>query len=427
MTLTRFTFTSRARPIVELGLGDTRIPTGQALWHQAHWDNDADRWASTEPTWLDVACDVFRWSCEYGRPRSTDRFVPGVATVLVDNTTGWADPVSPDDPAVLTMRPGRAIRLGVEHAVYGTVWLFRGFVDAVTPTYEPSSLGDTVQLSCVDALGEVGRAKATPFPDPVADGEVASSRVARILDRANWPTTKRSIQATALTLIADELGGQTADLLGQAADSAGGAVFGDRAANVAFRPLDWQAYAIGTPPDGTIGNVDPTDVCPTGWRRPFDRADIATRAIFGRDSATAVTVDDHAGQLLYGIEPFERTDLLTKDDTRLTQLAKRTLITRSAKTAPRVRSVSFDAATADSALDLMTTVDVFSPSRYRCRLRYPRGDVFDAEYFATGVSHEVDPDHWTLDLNLDLAAPYRRTAIVAWDRAAWDHLGSTWR
>jgi hypothetical protein len=420
MALAEFTFTSRARPVIEIAVGDVRTAVGTARWDTARWDNPAATWAGDNPDWLDVTCHGMRFTCEYGRQRTTDRFIPGVATVIVTNATGWADPDTVDEPGVLSMRPGRAIRLGVVHAVYGYRCLFRGFIDAIVPMYDADEL-DVVQLDCVDALAEVNRAKLKPISSPSYAGESASARTTRILDLAQWSASARDIRPSSELLTASDMGGQVADLLGQVADSAGGSVFGDLEGRVAFRPRDWQTFPPGTPPDGTIGNVAPGDVCPTRWERPFARADITTRAIVGRDPATAVVADDPDGIAKYGIEPFERTDLLTQSDNSVSLLALRALRTRSWSTAPRVRSVSLDAATAAAALDLMSTVDVYRPSRYRCRLTYPppRGPVFDAEYFATGVSHEVTPSSWTLELNLDVAAPY--VAVGGrWDQAQWD-------
>lgn len=132
-----------------------------------------------------------------------------------------------------------------------------------------------------------------------------------------------------------------------------------------------------------------------------------------------VILDDPEGQLLYGIEPFERTDLLTESVSDLEMLARRILRTRSAAHSPRVRSVSLDARTSQAALDLMATVDVYDPSRYRCRLELDRGLVFDEEYFATGVAHEVTPNGWTLELNLDSAVPFEAVG-GRWDGAYWD-------
>lgn len=138
------------------------------------------------------------------------------------------------------------------------------------------------------------------------------------------------------------------------------------------------------------------------------------------DEPSYVILDDLEGQKQYGIEPFERTDLLTANYETLQLLARRILVTRSHTTAPRVRSVSLDARTADNALDLMATVDVYDPSRYRCRLQYPRGLVFDDEYFATAVVHEVTPNGWTLELNLDSAAPFAVPG-ERWDSGHWDN------
>jgi hypothetical protein len=137
------------------------------------------------------------------------------------------------------------------------------------------------------------------------------------------------------------------------------------------------------------------------------------------DQPSSVILDDLEGQRMYGIEPFERTDLLTENFDLIELLARRILTTRNHTTAPRVRSVSLDASTADNALDLMATVDVYDPSRYRCRLQYPRGLVFDEEYFATAVAHEVTPTGWTLELNLDSAAPFA-VAGDRWDAALWN-------
>lgn len=478
MSLAAFTFTDRVRPIVEVGLGDTRIPIGSAKWDSARWDDPGAVWAGVDPTWVDITCDTARARCQYGRDHSTDRYVAGAATIVVDNASGWADPNASSDPFALTMRPGRSIRMGVEHVGYGTRWLFRGFVDAVIPTYDPS-YADAVQLDCIDALGEVNRTKLVPLDVAAYGGETVTARVARILDLAGWDPTKRDLSPTGTTLIADTLGGQVADLLSRAADSGAGALFGDLDANIVYRNRDWQTYEPGAPLDGTIGNVDPGtggywtattprvdgylapqiatggsssltdprgrawtvdqadaivggireippqwveptgDVCPVAWQRPFARSDMATRVIMGRDAATAVQVDDLAGQVLYGVEPFEQTDLLTESDETLLMMANRILRTRSATTAPRVRAVTLHAATADNVADLMSTVDVWKPSRYRCRLAYPRGTVFDAEHFATGAVHEMTPGEWVLNLSLDLAAPWLATG-GRWDQSSWD-------
>jgi hypothetical protein len=222
---------------------------------------------------------------------------------------------------------------------------------------------------------------------------------------------------------ATDYAGQIADMLGTTADSVGGAIFGDTRGWIYFRGSGWPSSAPGDPLDGTIGNVGPDDVCPVSWQRPFDRADIATRVIIGRDSPTAQTFDDVPAQNLYGIEPFERTSLLTKSDNTIAYLGQRILALRGASTAPRVRSVSLDADTSVAALDLMSSVSLTKPSLYRCRLALGRGTVFDVRHFATAVAHDITPGRWSLELSLDIASTYR-TAPSGWDEARWDQ--RTW-
>ena len=423
----RFTFTQRAAPFCEVGFDDIRIEHTAGKWDTHAWDAAEATWSGIEPTWRDVSCEVWEANCEYGRAALTDRFVPGQATVLARNVSGWGDPHQHG------MRPGRPIRFGVDHAIFGRVIVFRGFIDSVVPTYDPMTM-PTVELQCIDTLGEVNRSALVPYPQddqavpPIVlpgEGETGDERVHHLLDRAAWPTLKRDIAPTATTLIAHEQGGQMADLLGQVADSIGGVVWGDLEGNVGLRARDWQMFDPTQPTDATIGNVEPTDVCPGQWQRPFDRASISTRVIMGRDAETAVQVDDIDGQMLYGIESFERVDLLTQIDAVIADLAERTLEARHHTTAPRVRAVTIDAAAGPEQLDLIAGVDVFKPSHYRCRLIEKDGRlVFDDRYMAVAVGHTITASAWTLEMNLDLAAPYEAAGASRWNDGRWDT--ATW-
>lgn len=436
MTLPRFTFTSRCRPFLELGLGDSRVPGNAARWDVQRWDQPDALWSGVEPDWQDVTCQGYQVDIAAGRERTTDRFEVGTMTVVAANVTGWADlePPDPDDINTLQLRPGRAVRFGVEHVTLGRVVLWHGFIDVVDPIYEPSAAANTVRLQCVDALGEVGRQHLTAA-DPTGADESVTARVGRILDAAQWPPSKRQLDATGTALLPAKLDGQAADLLSRAADSNGGAIFGDTDGDLVYRANGWQVYPSTRPVDATIGNVEAGDVCPVQWQRPFARADIATRVILQNQrepDPDVVLRDAEQWWALYGIETFERTDLDTRDVADLDQLATLYLRTRGADQAPRVRSVSLDASTGDDVVDLLTSSSCYVPRRYRCRLELRRGLIFDAEHFCTGVAHSIGPDSWTSDLNLDPAAVYAATSaprwepasgadagLARWDRAEW--------
>ena len=414
----RFTFTQRAAPFCEVGFDDVRVGHTAAKWDHHAWDTPLAKWSGVEPSWRDVSCEVWEASCEYGRASLTDRYVPGQANIIARNLDGWGDPQQSG------LRPGRAIRFGVDHVEHGRVVLFRGFIDAVVPVYDPSHT-PTVELQCIDALAEVNRATLLAFPEPYpGQGDLPHERIATILTRARWPESKRDLKQSSVALMADAQGGQVADLLGRIADSSGGAVWGDKEARIGFRSRDWQMFNPVTPVDATLGNVEPTDVCPGTWERPFDRASISTRVVFGRDPETAIVQDDDEGMALYGMESLERLDLLTLSDADIVSLAARTLATRSHTTMPRVRSVSLDARMGPRQLDVMTLADPFTPTHYRCRLVEQDGRlVFDDRYMTTALAHTITADVWQLEMNLDLAAPYA-VAGGRWDQAGWDQ--ATW-
>jgi hypothetical protein len=417
----------RVTPWAELGLGDTRVPAGSARWDVSRWDDPAAAWAGTEPSWLDVACEVITGTSKAGRNRVIERFTVGSAAVTLRNVDGWADLAGPPiPPAALPLRPGRQFRFGVD-TPSGRHVLHRGYIDDARPQYVPSGT-DVVECQTIDALGEVGRMMLDAVDPAVGAGDTASGRTHRLLDAAGWPAGYRDVHATSIVVQPTTYGGRMVDLLGVTADSAAGSVFGDLAGRVAFRPRDWQTYVPDAPPAAIVGNVGPGDVCPQSWEMSFRRADVAGMVRLGRPDGTGVTVTAPYDTLAaIGPEPFERTDLITVDDDDLTTLANRYLTTRGIDTMPRVEAVTL-AAWNDpgdgSVVELMATARPETPTRIRCRLAESGRIVFDRDMFVTDVTHDIDEaGHWTCRLGLDVAAPFA-AAGGRWDGAYWDR--STW-
>jgi hypothetical protein len=154
-----FTFAGEVSPVCEIGVSETR---------------------QAEPTsWLDVSCFVHEAELFRGRERFNERFEPGTASVTFANDDGWADLGGTyAQVAAATLRPGRQIRVGV-HGPWNpgmapfVRWLYRGFIDQATPTYDPV-LHDTVVIQCIDALGESGQSTA-PQAELQGVNEVAST------------------------------------------------------------------------------------------------------------------------------------------------------------------------------------------------------------------------------------------------------------
>lgn len=407
-------------PWCEVGIGNIYGPTGLARWDRARWDAVGSRWSGVEPAWLDVSCDVVDASSDAGRTAVTDRFRPGTAEVTFRNDDGWADLTGIVDPAALTLRPGRAIRWGVDTPA-GRQILYRGFLDELVPMYDPAG-NDVTQANAVDALGDVGRAYLAA-QTPAWAGDTVTARLTRLLDAVAWPTTKRRLDPSSVTLLATGLGARLVDELGVTAESAGGSVFGDLDGNVTYRARDWQAYRPTDPPAATIGNVEVADVCPQAWELSFRRSDATARATIGNTAGTVVVRTDEATRLALGPEPFERVDLLSASSATLTTLAERIIATRNVSTFPRVEAVTLDAAQDPgdgSTIAVMAGARPETATRYRCRLRQRGRVVFDELMLVTSVRHVITGSgQWTCRIGLADAAPFA-TVAGRWDRARWD-------
>ena len=313
---------------------------------------------------------------EYGRRATTDRFVPGVATVVVDNSTGWADPDTSDPPGVLTVRPGRPDpRSASTTSSTGDAVLFRGFVDAMTPIYLPGR-PDTVELACVDVLGEVNRAKlrtGRPGRRRQRNGE---PRIDRILDAVGWLPRGRVGEPRAAHRDGPRRTGRRPPRTEPPTPPAA-PCSATSTAGVAFRPPRLADVHAGHAGRRHIGNlsgsgsnrstssttatISPTapiisrsgrstsaptsvpsrgsDRSPVPTSRPGRSSDATSRR--PSSSTTRTGSPDTASNRSNGSTSSPRRD------SRLAELAERVLADRGEHTAPRVRSVTLDAGDLD--------------------------------------------------------------------------------
>lgn len=338
---------------------------------------------------------------------------PGTGTSYVDPrgrtwTLTNASAITPKVPAV----PAAA-------AV--PVWLWRGVIDATAPDYTPDEM-PTVTIGCIDAKGDAGRAQMPKALGPVYHGDLGHVRFWRILNVVSWPEWRRDFTPDTVTLGATEFGSSAASELDRTAESASSYIYGDTAGRIAYRKHDFMVWSNADPPDATIGNIDGDDVCPSGWEIRFNREDITTRVIAGRQHETPLIMDNPDGIAEFGVETWERTDLLPLDNFELSRIGSRVLNSRSPATMPRIASVSLHASTgAGEVAELLAGASPFTPARYRCRHRAVDGrTVFDRMMLLVGIEHSISPiDGWSARLVLDDASTWRNVDNPAhWSDAA---------
>lgn len=429
MPVSRFSFTERARPVVEVGFGASSTTTSAgARWDVDEWDESGfAEWAGVEPTWIDASEFCQQVDTQAGRERVTDTVRAGRAVFLFGNDSGWADPNATPGDGEPQLTLGQQIRVGVYHSAFGYCWKFRGFIDDIEPVWDADA-DAVVAVRAIDALSESGRATVAKLT-PEADGETATDRIATILDEAPWTESKRIIDTVATELIEATLDGKAIDLLRRSAESVGGWVFGDTDGNVVFRGPSWLNGAAVLNPQVTVTNdpaiSEPVTACASSWSRPARRRDITARVVVSTTADDAVpevyesqtVIDD------YGAESIDLRDLWTKDGAARESIAERLLETRTPDSVPRVERLALYGTTSDMAVDAMALLDFAVPTRLRARhLDSSGGVIFDDQCFVTGVAHHITPDEWSVDVALDLSSPFViETGPALWDVDEWDN------
>ena len=114
---------------------------------------------------------------------------------------------------------------------------------------------------------------------------------------------------------------------------------------------------------------------------------------------------DTMGKSLYGVENFNRTDLINSTTDIFETLADRILEVRGVNSVPRIEAVTIDARTGRGIfnMELMSTAAPEKPSRYRLRLAVDERPIFDRMMFVAAVRHFIARDEWTLRISLDVA------------------------
>lgn len=114
---------------------------------------------------------------------------------------------------------------------------------------------------------------------------------------------------------------------------------------------------------------------------------------------------DDFGIAHYGLEPFQRVDLINSTTDLFETFADRILQIRGSASVPRVESVTIDARRGEGLRNaqLMSQCQPGKPSRYKIRLNIDGRFIYDRMCFATKVQHHIAEDQWTTDITLDVA------------------------
>jgi len=341
---------------------------------------------------VDITGSVRRASVRRGRSRVLDKFEAGTATVEIIDTDGTFDP--DNGPYAGEILPLRQVRLLATHD--GTTrYLFSGYIERYTYKYDVGSDVAYLTLACVDTFRLLNLTKITTITGAVA-GETTGSRIERIFDQLDWPTSLLDIDTGDTTLQADSGADRTVLAAIQQMENAElGAFYMLPSGVVRYQSRTSTIVAGGVTP--VEFDDDGTDVSYNAIDLAIDDTLLANKVTVTRQSGTPQTVSDSTSIETYFERNLERTGLLMETDTEALQQARAVLAARK-DPALRIGSVALNLADGNTdRINAALDIGFFSP--VTINRTQPGGGIVSRTLTVQGIQHDITPDRWVTRLS----------------------------
>lgn len=325
------------------------------------------------------AVDVQSITIKRGRDSDTDSASPGTCVVVFDNTSGNYDHTYAAGTWFGELELGAALEVRMEWA--GTA--YKRFTGQIVDLSVNAGNTPTATWTAADGLEKLGRI-FLPTESVALEGQLAGDRIGTLADRANWPTTLRSLDPGVAELQQTAMGDFALELMRKVEQSELGLLFVDGGGQLVFydryrssnasRSVTVQA-AFADTATATVVEMDSLELS-RSRERVFNRAALTREVrpvnpgtpdeVPPFDSATEQVTDDTVAQAdPFGVLSFSGSagQLLASDAAvkSLTEL----IVDRYGTPANRIREVTIAAITQDmwSTLLPLTLLDRISVSR----------------------------------------------------------------
>ena len=321
-----------------------------------------------EPT-VDLTPNVRQISIKRGRNIMRDTFEAGSATVRVIDPDGSFNPQNVNSPYFGFLTPLRKLRISATVGGVG-YFLFSGYTTDYKYTYPQGQEIGYVDIICSDAFRLMQQAGITTVASATA-GQDTGTRIGKILDQVQWPTSMRSIDTGNTTCIADPGTSRTAlDALKNAEFSEQGAFFINDEGTAVFLNRTNVIKKYGDTP---IEFNQTTGIPYSNLTFAFDDKLIINSAGMTRVGGVQQVAEDSASIAKYFPHQLNESNLVAQTDADTLNIAKIYIATRKETT---IR------------IDQMT-VDLLDPA-------VPTATMLDFDYFQPLKITNIQPDGSTI-------------------------------
>lgn len=345
--------------------------------------------ATIEPV-IDLTPNVYNISITRGRNIMRDTYEAGNATIRILDPDSYFNPQNTASPYFGKLAPLRKIRVSASTATTNA-WLFSGYVQDYKYTYPQGQETGYVDITATDAFRLFNMANVQVMPDTGA-GQNTGTRIGKILDWLEFPTSMRSISSGLSTCIADPGTARTGlEAIKNAEFSEGmGAFYMDGSGTAIYKNRTEVVKSIGATP---IDFNQTTGIPYKNLQFAFDDKLIINDVTFTRlGGGTTQEVYDNDSIAKYFPHSLNRPDLVAQTDDIVLNVAREYVSTRKETT------IRIDAMTVD-LLDTAVPTDTLIGLEYFDNLKItndqPDGSTIVKTLQVQGLKWDITPNRMT--------------------------------
>ena len=341
---------------------------------------------------VDVSNRINRIETNRGRTALSDQFQTGSLSLTIIDQNGDFNPQNVSGPYYNLLTPMKKVQIT---ATYNGVTypIFSGFITSYVTRYPDESSLDlaTTTIEAVDAFRLAQLAQISTVTDATA-GQLSGTRINKILDEIDWPTSQRDIDAGLTTMQADPGTNRTAlQALTTVASSEYGALYVDANNSFIFQDRSVTVGSIGGTPTVFADNGTGIDYFDASWI--LNDVLIFNKATITRIGGTAQVASNQASIDKYFLHSYFLDNLLMQTDPVALDYARAYCASR-AETTIRCDAIVLDLYTPnyDTGVVAALDLDFFDP--ITIITTQPGGSLLEKTLQIFGVRMNITPNSW---------------------------------
>jgi hypothetical protein len=341
---------------------------------------------------VDVSNQVNRIETNRGRTALSDQFQTGSLTLRIVDQNGDFNPQNVTGPYYNLLTPMKKVQIT---ATFNSVTypIFSGFITSYVTTYPGESAEDVAitTIQAVDAFRLAQVAQISTVTDATA-GQLSGTRINKILDEIDWPTSQRDIDAGLTTMQADPGTNRTAlQALTTVATSEYGALYVDANNSFVFQDRAVTVGSIASTPTIFADNGTGIDYFDASWI--LNDVLIFNKSTITRTGGTAQVASNQASIDKYFLHSYFLDNLLMQTDAVALDYALAYTASR-AETSIRCDAITLDLYTPNYNTGIVAALDLDFFDNLTIITTQPGGSLLEKTLQIFGVRMNITPNSW---------------------------------